>query len=182
MTMKINLSKIVDRLEVKILGDEDWLSPIYKTCGRGDGAKDAVITAQIMIQRETEEIFKVSGTISFVPHIQCSLCADWILRDISNEFTMRAYPASMEQQNDGQHELQASSITEGIPFGSDGLDLEILLNDQIQLQIPFQTVRKSKDGKSCLDCGQEISENAVYSENQPDAESPFKALSTIFKN
>jgi uncharacterized metal-binding protein YceD (DUF177 family) len=180
--MKINLSKIVDRLEVKILGDEDWLSPIYKTFDRTGKLKPSVITSKITIRRETEEIFKVSGTISFVPHIQCSLCADWIPRDVSNEFTMRAYPAAMDQQSEGQHEMQASAITDGIPYGNEGLDLEILLNDQIQLQIPFQTVRKSKDGKSCLDCAQEISEDAVYSEEQPEAESPFKALSTMFKN
>jgi len=185
--MKIDLDTIKEGIPFKlaITGDEAWLSAIYLDFPSPDGKLPPKITGKMSVARETDEIFRIDGSINFVPWVECSRCAKDINWNASSTFTYRIAPQSMVEPDDGDanHEKSlSSSSSDLLMYENDQFDAAEFVNDQVQLTLPLQIINRDPKSDSCLDCGDRLDTTQVYEDKdakKSDADNPFAALAKL---
>jgi uncharacterized metal-binding protein YceD (DUF177 family) len=185
--MKIDLDMIKEGIPFKlaITGDEAWLSPIYLDFPCPDGKLPPKITGQFSVARETDELYRIDGSINFVPWVECSRCARDINWNASSKFTYRIAPPSMVEPEDGEdnHEKSlSSSSTDLLMYENEQFDAAQFVNDQVQLTIPLQIINREPKSNSCMDCGDRLDTVKIYEDKDAkknNADSPFSALAKL---
>lgn len=171
--MKIDLTnpEFENGISYKILGDEDWIKPVYKHLNLP--LKHSLLTGSFFVKQLVEGIFDVSGSIEFVPKLPCSRCGTPIDCSLSQEFDSRVLVASQaavesEVENEG---LDDYYLVEPI------LDVQKVVNDVVLLAIPQQIVPCDENDPHNEEC-KEVAESggAVYSSTDSENSSPFAAL------
>ncbi len=168
--MKLRLDRITQALNLSISGNEEWLKPIYDSFEVPRGHEGGLISGSVTIFPESNEIFKITGSLSYAPWVDCSRCGDSIRWQTSGSFSYRIIPVELDTVEDSTGERSFSYPNEEILTHSDGtMDLAEFVNDQIQLAIPLQTINRSEDGGSCLDCGKSLQDDQVLRESPSEA-------------
>jgi uncharacterized metal-binding protein YceD (DUF177 family) len=180
--MKLRLDNISNPIRLDIQGSEEWLAPVYESFQTPPGSSKPLIKGWLEVVRETDEIFKVSGRIEFTPWVDCSRCGDAIPWNASGQFTYRAMPQEMDEVEDGSGERSFSFPDEDILTYQDlMLDIGELVNDQIQLAIPLQTVPRAENRSDCTVCGRSLESSEVFHDSEDDGAKnrPFDVLKNL---
>ncbi len=178
--MKIKVADLKEPLVVKISGREEWLSTIYGYFPAPEGTISPLISGELTVNEKGYGIVEVSGSISYAPFIACSRCAEplqWpIDRDVDLMF--RDLP---ENETPRERELTLKEMDDF--YIKDGaLDLELIVNEEIQLEIPTTTVPKDNRGRGCSSCSDQGDKGkTVYSSDSEEAEreNPFAVLKNL---
>jgi uncharacterized metal-binding protein YceD (DUF177 family) len=175
--MKIALGKLDQDLTVQVRGDEPWLDRIYADFPTDIGDRPR-ITGALTILREGEEGALVRGQLSYAPHVPCSRCAESVALPLSLTIEARFLPESLNpdladnwrrERNLSRADLDAYYVVAG------EIDLEEVLNDAIQAEIPSTYVPTAADGHSCLVAQDDVPGTRVFGQDREDS-SPFAAL------
>lgn len=178
--MKIRVQDIRDSLSVEIKGNEPWLTPFYESFAqRSDGSpgdKSGKLVANVRIDEIPGDVIRVSGNVKFSPLISCGRCGDAIIWPVDRSFDVyyeRDFPFDPEQReiNLRPGELDRYYVENGM------IDLEALLNEMVQLDIPLSNIRASEDESKCLVCDEDLTVPLAYEEmGEMKKESPFAVL------
>jgi uncharacterized metal-binding protein YceD (DUF177 family) len=170
VTMKLRLDRITQPLKLSISGNEEWLKPIYDSFEVPKDQVGGLISGSLTVYPESNEIFKITGDLSYTPWVDCSRCGDSIRWQTSGSFSYRIIPVEMDTVEDATGERSFSYPDAEILTHVDGmLDLAEFVNDQIQLAIPLQTINRSADGRDCLDCGKSLQDVQVLRDAESEA-------------
>ncbi|MGE0173829.1 MAG: DUF177 domain-containing protein [Oligoflexales bacterium] len=121
--------------------------------------------------------YEVNGNIAFAPMLDCSRCQKklrWDAQRLFKAIYRRESYTGGSQKNLSKKELDF------YPIEGEVIDLGNLLLEQMHLAIPEQPIRKSPDGKSCLECHADISSPLVF-ESGSKAAGPFSNLKQLIK-
>jgi uncharacterized metal-binding protein YceD (DUF177 family) len=122
--------------------------------------------------------YQVNGTVEFAPMLDCSRCQKKLLWNAKRTFKA-VYRRHLNTNTKGEKNLSAQEL-DFYPIEGDVIDLGSLLLEQMFLAIPEQPIRKSADGKSCLECNADISSPLVF-ESGTKAAGPFANLKQMIK-
>ena len=177
--MKIKLkdlelaAKVVD-----IVGSEDWLAELYQSFPAPPKGRDKpLITGALEVKSDGYGYASLKGHLTFSPYVTCSRCADPIQWNLDRDLVARFKP-----KDDIAEAREVDLVPEDLDFYyiEDGtLDLLQVLIDSIVGWLPSQLVKRSKDGKSCVVCNEDISDTSVYRSKTKEEESPFAALKNL---
>ena len=170
--MLIDLSLALSKpIETEIKGEEPWLGDIYQSFLPTSAKESARLLAKTSIRHLSEEMFEITGSLSYTPEVPCSRCDLAIPWAIDLQFQMVILPEGQEWAEHGQS-------PEICYHKNRQFDLEALINDQVQLAIPQQTLLPTADGKNCAICHLNIGNKKVFSSegDGADEESPFSVL------
>lgn len=178
--MKIKVADLKEPLVVKVSGREDWLSTIYGYFPPPQGTNAPLIEGELTVTAKGYGIVEVRGDITYAPFIECSRCAEplqWpIHRDV--ELMYRELP---ENESPRERELTLKEMDDF--YIRDGLiDLELIVNEEIQLEVPSTTVPKDSKGRGCSFCSEQTEKgDAAYSSTPEgtERENPFAVLKNL---
>lgn len=180
--MKIAVGNLDQELTLNVRGDEPWLERIYADFPTDTGDRPR-ITGALTILREGEEGALVRGRLSYAPHLACSRCAELVALPLSLTIEARFLPESLNpdladnwrrERNLSRAELDAYYVVAG------EIDLEEVLNDAIQAEIPSTYVPTADDGHSCLVAQDGVPGTLVFGQDREDEDSsPFAALKKL---
>lgn len=177
--MKIKVADLKEPLVVKVSGNEDWLKTIYSYFPAPKETNAPLIQSELTITAKGYGIVEVQGNITYSPFIECSRCAEplqWsIHRDV--ELMYRELP---ENESPRERELTLKDMDDF--YVRDGLiDLELIINEEIQLEIPGTTVPKDSEGRGCTVCTEQAEKGGTtYSTPEhTERENPFAVLKNL---
>lgn len=180
--MKIAVGNLDHDLTVQVRGDEPWLARIYADFPTDIGDQPR-ITGTLTVLREGEDGALVRGQLSYAPHIACSRCAEPVALPLSLTVEARFLPESLNpdladnwrrERNLSRADLDAYYVVAG------EVDLEEVLNDAIQAEIPSAYVPTADDGHSCLVAHDDVTGTRVFGQDRDDEDSsPFAALKKL---
>ena len=164
--MKISLKKVLKPESFPISGKEPWLDATYKLLSLKNHPIKPELSATITISPLIEGRYAVQGDMAFKAPLWCNLCQAKLEYQGSKKLDITFQPPKKDPpSNEG--DLALENLDEY--FIEDGqIDLEQLLSEQVQLDIPDQI--------HCEKCGSPENDRLVY-EGEPDEDSsPFAAL------
>lgn len=177
--MKIKVADLTKPVTVKILGDEDWLAQVYSYFPSPFADRRPLITGQLTIEPSPYGVVSVSGVIDYAPYILCSRCAqplEWpIHKDIQVSY-------GQSKANELQKDMELSEADMDEFWLEDGiLDIEALINEEILLEIPTQTVKRKGDKRGCTACGGDLGDDLVFGtpNDAMPATNPFAVLKDL---
>ena len=107
----------------------------------------------------------------------CSRCTDLIPWTIDRDFEVEFRPAVKEFEKES--DLNTEELDYYYLDEQSCINLEELINDQVQTAFPSQLILKSEDGRSCLQCHNDITTPLVSSTAEDGARNPFSILKNI---
>jgi uncharacterized metal-binding protein YceD (DUF177 family) len=180
--MKIALGKPDQDLTLQVRGDEPWLERIYADFPTETGEHPR-ITGTLTVLREGEDGALVRGQLSYAPHVACSRCAEPVALPLSLKVEARFLPEGLNpdladnwrrERNLSRSDLDAYYVAAG------EVDLEEVLNDAIQAEIPSTYVPAADDGHDCLIAHEGGTGARVFGKEREDEDSsPFAALKKL---
>jgi uncharacterized metal-binding protein YceD (DUF177 family) len=177
--VKIPLIQLRSPLTINISGTEAWLAEIYAAFPTPKGVQKPLITGEIKLalNQMNPSTVDVTGEIRYAPYVDCSRCADaivWPIRtQIKVQFNLGKDPSALLEGGVGDD-------IEDYYYIGEELDIEPMINDRIHTAIPLQTVKKTEDLSSCLECGLSLAAEKVYGDAEPAKEkSPFEILAEL---
>ena len=172
--MILQVSKITKDLEFSFNGSETWMGEIYQEFPLCN-SKDHPLNIRLKIEILPEKRFKVTGSFSFSPLLECSRCAmplTWPLED-NIDAVFEPEPTTFRKDSD-----LSSDDLDRYYYKDDQINLETFLNEVIQLSRPDQVLKKTADGSGCELCHKDIDDPLVFgSEEQKD--NPFAVLKNL---
>jgi uncharacterized metal-binding protein YceD (DUF177 family) len=178
--MKVDVRNIREEIKISISGSESWLERIYKYFPTNKDQERPLVSATFSIVHDASlSCFIVRGELAYAPYVDCSRCAikiQWPIKESFEIYYMKKTKAVPSLEED----LQEEDFGEYL-LVNDEIDLEEVLNDQIQLAIPTQTVRVSSGSKGdCMVCGKDVTSLLVYGNTTEDvAPNPFAVLKDL---
>lgn len=178
--MKIKVSDLKRPLTVTVTGEEEWLAQIYQTFPVPQGRETPRLKADVTFTPETASIVDVQANIEYTPYVSCSRCLDPLAWKIERRFdaTYRVAPTAKEQD---EIELSTNDLDEyWIENGM--IDIEVLINEEVQLAIPSQTILRDEDGNGCPKCRGELGDKPLYQAKSAvgdKPENPFAVLKNL---
>lgn len=176
--MLIRVDDIHPTLSITLSGDEAWLAPLVKGLQDGEEPSPSKITGEIHLRKDTAGFVYGKGRIMHTPMLSCSRCAmdiPWPL-DVTFEATWRP-PFESHVPKD----MALSSDDLDTYFMIDGkINLEELIHDVLQCELPDQVLIRKDDSDDCGVCGINLLNTLVYGSNAPvPTASPFAVLSNL---
>jgi uncharacterized metal-binding protein YceD (DUF177 family) len=175
--MKALLRNLRRPLEITISGEEPWLEGIYRYFPTPSGAERPPINSKItIVPVDSLNGYRLVGTLKYAPFVQCGRCAVRIQWPIAEEFEL-FLAEKPTRTGDSEDDLSLSDLSEYF-VENDEVDLEEILNEQVHLAIPAQTIRRSEDEMDrCLSCGEDLGGEQVYGHApEDDPTNPFAML------
>lgn len=178
--MKIKVADLKEPLVVKISGSEEWLSTIYGYFPAPEDTKSPLITGELTVREKGYGIVEITGNISYAPFILCSRCAEPLQWPIERDIDLM-YRDLPENESPRERELTLKEMDE-FYIQNGFLDLELIVNEEIQLEVPSTTVPKDNKGRGCSPCA-DLGDKGktVYTSNpeETDRENPFAVLKNL---
>jgi len=171
--MKLVVSQMREPGSLVITGREPWLASIYKEFRTGE----ALISGTLHYEPRHGGAVRIRGQIAFEPQIGCGRCDRSIPWDLGHTFDL----LYREREGDDPRR-ERDLIREELDFyyiENDIIDLEIVINEQLQLVLPSQAVRRDPTGKMCLVCGDDVSSTLVAGPKDDRSQSPFAKLKSL---
>ena len=139
-------------------------------------------TAKLAIKHGGPGIFRVTGTVSATPELECSRCLKsfpFPVRDAAMEFEL--VPAA-SVGGGAEHELGKGELDTEF-YEGDEIEPRDLLREQVLLALPMVPVHSEECRGLCPVCGADRNEKACSCAvaTMPEKESPFAALKKIIK-
>jgi uncharacterized metal-binding protein YceD (DUF177 family) len=164
---------------IEIAGDETWLERIYSDFPAAGGARPR-LTGTVSLSREAAGSVVVQGSIAFAPEVSCSRCSRFIPWPLRLELSQRYLAVELKhlprEKNLSRSDLDAYYLEDG------AVDLETLINDAVQTELPSTFVPEREDGAACRVCKADLSAALVYGKKETQAgapASPFAALKDL---
>ena len=140
-------------------------------------------TAKVAIKHGGPGIFRVTGTVSAEPKLECSRCLrpfPFTVRNATMEFELipKSSAASGSEHELGKGELDMEF------YEGDELEPTDFIREQVLLALPMVPVHRDDCKGLCPVCGTDRNENDcghAAAEQLPERESPFAALKKIIK-
>ena len=161
--MKISTKNLLTKITIAILGNEEWLSTIYKTF-TVDNKIPGTATGSVTIMPEPEyDRYLLEGHFEFSPMVSCNLCSLPIAWPLTLKFSVyfKNQPKTLDlpvrDRQLTKEELDQYFVE------NQAIDLEQFLNEQIHLSIPIRTVKASEDESHCVNCLEPLGSGAIYS-------------------
>ncbi|MBQ48181.1 MAG: hypothetical protein CMP10_12165 [Zetaproteobacteria bacterium] len=174
--MKVQIDKIIDKLDISISGKEDWLKTIYSLFSCPNGSEQPKINGNISINRIEYDRFEVSLKLQFTPWVDCSRCSVPIQWPINKKLSALFRPET-EQNNSKEYDLNIEELD--YYFIENGqIDIELLLNEMVQMSLPTQLIRQNRNDE-CLVCGIDVGTKIIHESKKSNDESPFAALKKL---
>lgn len=182
--MKIRLEDINSPKTIILNGLEPWLDGIYQSFPYPPDQSKPLITGELRLRNLADGMsIDVQGTLSYQPFVDCSRCGIPITWAIAADFHARFIPPARQDPEPGERdEILTEAKAECYEIDLDhSINLEPLINDRIQVEIPLQTVKKSEDLQDCQVCGKSVADDRVYAESSGNTakENPFAALKDL---
>lgn len=176
--MRLKAEDLRKEVSISLQGEEPWLDNIYQSFSI-DKSVGPHLTGTITIQPEPYDVFRVSGSLSFQPLVNCSRCEDLIPWPIEVQVKGRFLKRYEELMEDEEVELEPEDLDDYYIDQEGSLNLEILVNDLIQTAIPQRRVLQSDDGQSCRLCHKDLTTRIVHQAEMPEAANPFAVLKNL---
>ncbi len=180
--MKINLEDINPEKTLQLTGYEPWLEGIYSSFPTPKGKDRPLLTGFIKLHNVADGMaIEATGRLKYQPYVDCSRCADPITWDINTEVSGRFVPPTQHEPSEREEILTESKAASYEIDLDETINLEPLVNDRIQLEVPIQTVKKSDDLETCRICGKSVADEKVYAEGEqnPERDNPFAVLKEL---
>lgn len=175
--MRIPLTDLNRPKILTLKGDEDWLGRLYADFPLG---RDRALVGTLTLEAGPGGEVSVRGKVEFAPTVACSRCAKsipWPLAiDVDARFLPERGPETKREITLTGADLDAYYIEHG------AVDVEQLLNDVVQTELPLQLVRANEAGDECLICHADLDRELVYGAQEQAQEkpaSPFAALKDL---
>jgi uncharacterized metal-binding protein YceD (DUF177 family) len=171
--MKININSINPTLIVEVTGTEAWLKNIYGDFFPPDAKDHARLTGKIKLLEEEAGTYLITGDFRFEPVLPCGRCDKSIKWPVKFEINTRYLPA-ITQHQEKEKNLSRTDL-EAYYIADNRIDIEVVINDSLNDQLPDRAIRTAEDGSTCLDCGKDVSDDKIWS-SQDEKPSPFSVL------
>ncbi len=175
--MRISLTELHRPKSFKLTGNEDWLARLYGDFPLG---RERALSGTLEIAIGHGGEVNVRGKLDFAPTVSCSRCERNITWPLSVDVDARFLPdrgsETKREHTLTQAELDAYYIEQG------EIDLEQLLTDLVQTQLPTQLVRANEDETACVVCHDDLTRDLVFGVGNKEPEkaaSPFAALKDL---
>ncbi len=175
--MRIPLTDLNRPKTLSLKGDEAWLERLYGDFPLG---KERALSGTLNVEIGAGGEVNVKGRIEFTPMVACGRCEKdiaWPLAlDVDQRFLPERGPETKRETTLTEAEIEAYYIEMG------AVDLEQLLTDLVQTELPMQLVKANDDGTECIVCHDDLTKDLVYGvpAKQPEKpESPFAALKGV---
>lgn len=178
--MKIAVKDLTDEMLLELQGNEIWLERLYADFAQGPGERPK-LTGTLKISTEAGGGVLVRGQLNYQPLIACARCDRDVPLPLSITLESRVLPpsANPDLAENSQRDRLLSRDELDVYFLIDGcVDLEVLINDAIQTEVPMRYVPVADDGKTCRICVGDLSQALVYGDGQK-ANSPFSKLEAL---
>jgi len=178
VNMKIKIQDLITPMTLTVTGTEGWLSAIYEGFPVPAGTEVPRLKAHLTLTPDGYGRVDVTGLLEYAPLLTCSRCADPVTWPIQQTFRVnyRSEPVADDREKDLQsHDLDTYY------FQNDAINIEELINDLIETNIPTQVLRRSADGNSCAVCLTTLHETLVFETSTQDNEqdNPFAVLKKL---
>lgn len=176
--MFIRVDEIHPTLSITIQGNEPWLDAIVRNLQEGEAQSPSKITGQVQFRKDSAGFVYGQGNIKHTPMLSCSRCAmdiPWPL-DVDFQATWRP---PFESHTPKEMALSAEDLD--TYFMVDGkINLEELVNDVLQCELPDQVLIRKENSDDCGVCGVNLLNNLVYGSDKPiERSSPFAVLKNL---
>lgn len=176
--MKLQVADIHRPQVIEIQGKEDWLQDIYENL-RLASDRGSLIQGHIEIQPLEYGQVQVAGRIQVCPQLSCSRCADSIPWPIDQTFRA-SFRSTDEIPQESHLELRSDELEAYFIDEQGCIDIESLINDIIQIEIPQQVLARDPQTGECRHCGIDIASDVVYeSAPKSEDENPFAVLKNL---
>lgn len=180
--MKIAINSFETTTELQITGDEPWLNQIYEVFME-EGQITSRITGSLSILREENGSAWVKGHLAFSPLVACGRCAQAVKLPLNVAISAR-FLSDSENPNRTENWQRERNLTrddlDTYYMAGGVIDLEQLINDAINTEIPISYIPASDDGKSCRVCLADLTSAHIFGQEQePKESSPFHALKRL---
>lgn len=175
--MRVHIFDLKPDLELHIDGGESWLDRVYKDFPTAGAERPRLHGDMTLTLEEGGTVF-VSGKLHFTPLVSCSRCDLGLPWPMNIDVGVRYFPSGINAQARDrtltQNELDAYFLED------DEVDLELLINDLIQTELPSRVLATTDDGSSCRICQVDLTSTQVYGTPMvPTERSPFEALKDL---
>jgi len=176
--LQIEVDSLKSQKIVAVSGREPWLEIIYDLfpVPEGESRPQPLLSGEITFKPEVTGLISANGKIEYQPYVDCSRCAAPIQWNISTTFSV-SYRPELANQRPTEHTLEREELDE-YEIEDGMIDVAQLLNDQVQLVLPSQTVLASPDGKNCRVCLDPLEGDLVVSIGEQNI-SPFSILKNL---
>lgn len=178
--MKIKVADLKEPLVVKVSGKEDWLGTIYGYFPAPEGKNSPLIQGELTVKAKGYGIVEVYGNLAYAPFIECSRCAEPLQWPIHREVDLM-YRELPVNETPRERELTLKEMDDF--YIRDGLiDLELVINEEIQLEVPSTTVPKDSKSRGCSFCSEQAEKGGVAFGSNPEPkerENPFAILKNL---
>lgn len=175
--MRIPLTELSRPKTLALKGDEEWVGRLYADFPRG---RERALTGTLKLEIGYGGEVTVKGRIEFTPKVACGRCerdVAWPLSlDVDERFLPERGPETKREITLTEAEIDSYYVEMG------AVDLEQLLTDLIQTELPTQLVRANDEGTECIVCHDDLTKELVYGVRgkQPEKPaSPFAALKDL---
>ncbi len=177
--MKIPESDMKEHLEVVISGQETWLDALYENQENWQSDSSPRLEARLTLSRlEDSPLIFLEGSYTYIPLLACSLCADPVPWDLSQEFKVRILINDIPQA--AEFENIDGSDTYAVNKGGE-IDIGLILNDLVQDCVPDRLFSASEDSSSCKFCSRKVSSNGLIYGDELPSRKPLAGLATLLK-
>ena len=95
--------------------------------------------------------FRLTGSIEYEQTVRCQRCLEPVAQPVHSDIDLTVFVEAAEV-GPGEHELEASDL--GVVFAdSDVFDVEPVILEQMELEIPMRTVCRDDCSGLCPSCG-----------------------------
>jgi uncharacterized metal-binding protein YceD (DUF177 family) len=124
----------------------------------------------------------VRGEVNYRPWLSCSRCGDLVPWDVAAKIDVIYQESPEHVASKREHSLSRGELDEYY-FENGCVNLEELLNDTIQMEIPDHVVPCDAEGKRCQVCGIDLGDDQVFGSGAAETKAnPFEALRGLRKN
>lgn len=159
--MQIKFADIVKPITFEFMGQEEWLANVRKSFPLG---LKSPLRGSMEIRPMGSGRFELKGRIQVEPMVPCSRCNDSISWAVDEKIHVTVQREGNSDREDWSDlELGADDL-EIYEVPGDSINLETILNDAIQLAIPYRCVQvdEMKDGiEKCRVCGDNLNDSLV---------------------
>ena len=178
--MKVRVDDISPTMTISISGNEPWLDKIYQAFPVPAKEGKPLLSGEIVLHNLGEgDAISAVGQFSYAPFVDCSRCADKINWPMAIPVVAQFVRVDAQDTPEAALDSTAISVDDSNLYSIAAdrtVNIEPLINDLLQLEMPLQTVRKSDDANSCLVCGISLENDVVFADNPAPKSNPFDVL------
>jgi len=128
--------------------------------------------------RRVGDFFHLSGEYDTEIHLLCSRCAIFFNMPCQKRFSFLFTKNQTVDSNNCDLDVEASNLEDMIILTEDFIDLQAILNEQLQLQLPLQPLCQKDCKGLCPHCGTDLNHGRCAC-NKITANNPFGVLKDI---